>query len=87
MNKMQMQVVINHHESQIKELKNTINEITKESNFHPIKDWAICGICTNSASGSKGRKTRMETFNKFIVLIESAKRVINKDNKVYNNDN
>ena len=71
-----MQVVINHHESQIQELKNTINEITKESNFHPIKYWAICGICSNSSSGSEGRKARMETFDKFILLIENAKKII-----------
>jgi hypothetical protein len=76
MNKIQMQAVINHHESQIQELKNTISEITNDSNFHPIKDWAICGICHNSSYDSKGRKTRMETFHKFILLIERAKKII-----------
>lgn len=60
----------------VKELEGVIDDITNESNFHPIKDWAICGIYHNSSSGSEGRKTRMETFYKFISLIESAKKLI-----------
>ncbi len=71
-----MQVVINHHESQIEELKNAIAEITNDNNIHQIKDWAICGICHNSSSGSEGRETRMKTYYEFIELIGKAKNLI-----------
>tara|TARA_R110000851_G_C12832360_1_gene540812 strand:+ start:167 stop:454 length:288 start_codon:yes stop_codon:yes gene_type:complete len=60
----------------VKELEGAIRDITTESNFHPIKDWAICGICHNSSSGSEGRNSRMKTYYEFIELIEAAKNLI-----------
>ena len=64
----------------VKKLEGAIGNITNENNFHPIRDWAICGICTNSTSGSEGRDTRMKTYHEFIRLIDAAKDLIN--NKV-----
>ena len=60
----------------IKELEVAIDGITNEDNFHPVKDWAICGICHNSSSGTDGRESRMKEFYKFISLMDNAKKLI-----------
>lgn len=64
--------------AQVELLRDALSGITKEENIHPIKDWAICGICTNSSSGSDGRKTRFKKFDKFFELISDAESTINK---------
>jgi len=63
---------INELRAMVNALRESLSLITKEDNIHPIKDWAICGICTNSSSGSEGRKSRMKVFYEFIGLLEGA---------------
>lgn len=69
---------ITKQQQEIAELKAVLADITKEENIHPIKDWAICGICTNSSSGSEGRETRMKKFYKFFELIDHANKLLEK---------
>ena len=74
-----MELKISELKAREEALSSAIRDITIDDNLHPIKNWAICGICHNSSSGSDGRNTRMKTYYEFIGLVEAAKRLINKD--------
>ena len=63
----------------IAELEAAINSITSDENIHPIKDWAICGIYSNSTRGSEGRESRLAVYNKFTVLVNNAKQLLKQD--------
>ena len=71
-----MELKINELKAREDALSLAVDNITNENNIHPIRDWAICGICHNSSSGSEGRNTRMKTYYEFMGLIEAAKELI-----------
>lgn len=44
------------------ELASRLTTIIDSKEANQVKDWAICGICTNSLDGTEGRRTRMAAF-------------------------
>ncbi|WP_136484655.1 hypothetical protein [Vibrio sp. H11] len=44
------------------ELASQLTTIIDSKEANQVKDWAICGIYTNSVEGTEGRETRMAAF-------------------------
>jgi hypothetical protein len=61
----------NSHDKLAEENK-MLREALNHQYMHNILDWAICGISTNSASGTIGRAERMNKFNEFKIALNKA---------------
>lgn len=61
---------------QIEELTSALDSIVRSEEARLVKDWAICGINTNSVRETPGREMRMNKFYAHYSKVSEAEKLL-----------